>query len=76
MTHRDELIKYWKEAKVLSVNVRKPTVVEKLSAESKATRWWSETIGLISNRVTMLYDLRATLRSSNLGFDDLVEALD
>lgn len=76
LTHRDELIKYWKEAKVLSVNVRKPTVVEKLSAESKATRWWSETIGLISNRVTMLYDLRATLRSSNLGFDDLVEALD
>ncbi|MBX9721332.1 MAG: hypothetical protein K2X81_08060, partial [Candidatus Obscuribacterales bacterium] len=76
LSRREELVKYWKEAKVLNVNVGRNSVVEKLSAEGKAHHWWSETTKLISNRITMLYDLRAVLRTSTVGFDELIKSLD
>lgn len=75
-SRREELVNYWREAKILNVDIRKDSVVERLSAEGKAHHWWSETTKLISNRITMLYDLRATLNSSNVGFDELLKSLD
>lgn len=76
LTRREVLIKYWTKSKVLSVDVRKDSAVQKLSAEGKAHHWWSETIKLINNRITMLFDLRAVLRSSNVGFYELLKAVD
>jgi hypothetical protein len=76
LSRREVLIKYWKESKVLNVNIKRDSAVQKLSAEGKAHHWWSETINLINNRVTMLTDLRAVLRSSNAGFDELLKAVD
>lgn len=76
LTRRQELNKYWQESKVLNVNVKRDSMIEKLSAEGKSHHWWSETIKLIGNRVIMLYDLRAVLRSSSKGFDNLMNSLD
>jgi hypothetical protein len=76
LSRREVLIKYWKESKVLNVNIKRDSNVQKLSVEGEAHRWWSETINLINNRVTMLTDLRAVLRSSNVGFDELLKAVD
>lgn len=74
-TRREQLIDYWKECRVLSVNVKHSSNIDKLSAEGKAHHFWSETIKLVSNRVTMLNDLRAVMRSSNVGFGELIGAL-
>lgn len=76
LTRREVLTKYWKESKVLSVDVKRDSAVQKLSAEGKAHHWWSETIKMINNRITMLFDLRAVLRSSNVGFYELLKAVD
>ena len=76
LTRREVLTKYWKESKVLSINVKRDSAVQKLSAEGKAHHWWSETIKMINNRITMLFDLRAVLRSSNVGFYELLKAVD
>ena len=76
LSRRGELLKYWKESKLMSVNVKRDSTVQKLTAEGKAHHWWSETIHLIDNRVTMLFDLRAVMRSSNIGFNELLKALD
>ena len=76
LARRDLLVKYWKESKVLNVDVKKDAVVQKLTVEGKAHHWWSETINLINNRITMLCDLRSVLRSSSIGFDELLKALD
>jgi hypothetical protein len=76
LSRREVLTKYWKESKVLNVNITRDSTVQKLSAEGAAHRWWSETINLINNRITMLFDLRAVLRSSNVGFDELLKAVD
>jgi hypothetical protein len=75
MTKREELIKYWKEAKILNVNVKRESVVQKLSAQGRAHHWWNETINLINNRITMLYDLRATLRTSYLQLGHLMQSI-
>jgi len=76
LSRRETLIKYWKESKVLSVNINRDSEVQKLSAEGKAHHWWSETIKMVNNRLTMLFDLRAVLRSSNVGFYELLKAVD
>lgn len=76
LSRREELVKYWKESKVLNVNVKRESNIEKLSAEGRAHHWWNETIKLINNRITMLYDLRAVMRSSNIGFYELLSAID
>lgn len=76
LTRRNELVKYWKESKLLNVNVERPSTVDKLCAEGRGHNWLSETINLINNRITMLYDLRAVLRSSNAGFDEVLRAVD
>ena len=76
LSRREMLVKYWKESKVLSVNVKRDSEIQKLSAEGKSHHWWSETIKLINNRITMLYDLRAVMRSSNVGFYELLKSVD
>ncbi|MBX9952934.1 MAG: hypothetical protein K2Y39_27420 [Candidatus Obscuribacterales bacterium] len=76
LTRREELVKYWKESKVLSINVNRDAAIQKLSAEGKAHHWWSETIKMMNNRLTMLFDLRAVMRSSNVGFSELLKAVD
>ncbi len=75
-SRREELQKYWRESKVLNVNTKRDSVVQKLSAEGNAHHWWSETINLMNNRITMLFDLRAVLKSSSIGFDELLKAVD
>jgi hypothetical protein len=60
----------------LSINVNRDSAVQKLSAEGKAHHWWSETIKMMNNRLTMLFDLRAVMRSSNVGFSELLKAVD
>jgi len=72
LTRRQELVKYWRESKVLNVNVKRKSTEEKLSAEGKSHHWWDESINLINNRIYMLYDLRAVVRASNIGFDELL----
>lgn len=76
LSRKEVLIKYWKESKVLSVNINKDSTVQKLCVDGKAHRWWSETIHLIDNRITMLFDLRAVIRSSNIAFGELLKAVD
>ncbi len=76
LSRRETLIKYWKESKVLSVNIKRDSTVQKLCVEGKAHHWWSETIHLINNRITMLFDLRAVMRSSNVAFLELLQAID
>lgn len=76
LSRRETLVKYWKESKVLSVNVKRDSAVQKLSAEGKEHHWWSETIKMVNNRLTMLFDLRAVLRSSNVGFYELLKSVD
>ncbi len=75
LSRRQELIKYWKESKLLNIDVSKEANIEKLSAEGKAHHWWNENIKLINNRITMLYDLRALLRSSHYGLDELLVSI-
>lgn len=75
LSRREELVKYWKDSKVLNVNLNHDSTVQKLSAEGRAHHWWSETISLINNRTTMLYDLRTVIRTSNIGFDELLRTL-
>lgn len=76
LSRREILIKYWKESKVLNVNLNKDSTIQKLSAEGRAHHRWCETINLINNRLTMLIDLRAVMRSCNVGFDELLRAVD
>lgn len=76
LSRREVLLKYWKESKVLSVNMNRESTVERLLAQGSAHHWWSETIHLINNRITMLFDLRAVMRSSNVGFGELLKAVD
>ncbi len=76
LSRREVLIKYWKESKVLSVNIKRDSTVQKLCVEGNAHHWWSETIHLINNRITMLFDLRAVMRSSNIALGELLKAVD
>ena len=76
LSRRETLIKYWKESKVLSVNVKRESNIQKLCVEGNAHHWWSETIHLINNRITMLFDLRAVMRSSNVAFLELLQGID
>ena len=75
-TFRQELLKYWREAKILNVNTKRTSMDEQLSAEGKEHHWWNETINLMNNRIFMLYDLKAVMRSSNENFDKLLSAID
>lgn len=74
MSRRQELLEYWRSSKVLNINVSKQSNIEKLTAEGMGHHWWTESITLIQNRVTMLFDLRAIIRTSNAKFSELLDA--
>ncbi len=74
MSRRQKLLAYWHDSKILNINISKESNIQKLTAEGKGYHWWDESIKLISNRVSMLYDLRAVLRTSNAKFAELLEA--
>lgn len=76
LTRRQQLLEYWKTGKVLSINIKKPLTVEKVSALGSRHHKWCESIKLINSRVTMLFDLRAMIDLLNAGLVDLLQALD
>jgi hypothetical protein len=75
LTRKDELNKYWMQTKVISINVEKRSNQEKLAAEGPAHHFWSETIKLISNRIRMLYDMRAIIDQIDVGLSDLLRSV-
>jgi hypothetical protein len=70
-----ELVQYWKDAKVLRVNPKNERIVEKLSAQGEAHSQLDETMKLISSRIAMLFDLRFMARTSTSGFDQLLQSI-
>jgi len=75
-TRREELINYWVQSKILSIDVRKPEAQEKLSATGTDHRRRDETIKLISDRIAMLYDLRTVVDLMDIGLADLLSLVD
>lgn len=76
LTRRQQLIEYWKHGKVLSININKPSTVEKVSVLGPHHHQWNESIKLIDSRLTMLFDLRAMIDLLNTGLAELLQALD
>jgi hypothetical protein len=76
LTRREQLIEYWKTAKVIPINISKQSTIEQVSAFGPSHRRRRETIRLINSRVIMLYDLRAMIDLLNSGLVDLLQALD
>ncbi len=76
LSRKEELIRYWKATKVISVNVEKQSMQEKLAACGPSHHYWSETIKLLTNRVRMLYDLKAVTDQIDLGLSDLLRAIE
>jgi len=76
LTRREQLIEYWQTAKVLPLNIKKPSTIEKVSVLGPHHHWWSESMKLISTRVTMLFDLRAMSDLLNSELVDLLQTLD
>lgn len=76
LTRRQELIEYWKKNKLLDINVRHPAVQQRVSAVGPGHHFWSENIKLLRNRITMLYDLRATFDMMGYGLADMLQAVD
>ncbi len=59
LTRRQEQIAYWKRVKVLTYNLDNPEHLRQLAACPLSRRRRSESIKLISNRISMLHDLQA-----------------
>jgi hypothetical protein len=76
LTRRQQLLEYWKTNKVLTINIKKQSNIEKVSALGPHHSRWSENIKLISNRITMLFDLRAMTDLLNTGLVDLLQVID
>ena len=76
LTRREQLIEYWKTAKVLPININKQSTIEQVSAYGPSHRQRKETIRLINGRVIMLFDLKAMIDLLNSGLVDLLQALD
>lgn len=76
LTRRQQLIEYWKHGKVLCINIKKQSTVEKVSALGPHHHQWNESIKLINSRLTMLFDLRAMIDLLNTGLAELLQALD
>ena len=73
MTRRQCLIKYWDQK--VKKNPTKQSTAEKLTAFGNHHHWWDERIKMVGKRVAMLYDLRATLGTTNKDFSALLNAL-
>ncbi len=75
-TRREQLIEYWKTGKALSINIKKQSTKDQVAVLGVHHHQWNETIKLINNRITMLFDLRAMTDMLNTGLVELLEALD
>lgn len=74
MTRRQSLIRYWDQQ--VKKNPAKKSTAEKLSAFGPHHHWWDERIKFVGKRVSMLYDLRATLGNTYRNTAALLTALD
>lgn len=75
-TRMEELVEYWKVSKILSCDVQRQSTREKLSANGPSHHYWSENIKLMTNRIRMLYDLKAVVSLMNYGLSELLQAVD
>jgi len=76
LSRKGLLMKYWKTTKVVSVNVDQRSTQEKLAALGPSHHYWSETAKLMTNRIRMLYDIRAVIGLMDVGLSDLLRAID
>lgn len=76
VTRRQQLLQYWQTEKVLPINVKKTSTIEKVSVLGPHHSKWCETIKLINSRIIMLWDLRALCDVLNAGLVELLESLD
>lgn len=76
MTRRQQLIEYWKTAKLLNVKINSEASKQKIAATGRKHHVWDESIKLIGNRITMLYDLRAIMDLMDIGLSDLIREVD
>jgi hypothetical protein len=74
ISRKDELVRYWRSSKLLDVNLGKRTTIEKVAATGRSHHKVDETIKLTTNRVAMLYDLRAMLNSMDQSLSNLLGA--
>lgn len=76
LTRQEQLIKYWQNAKILPVNVKKAATIERVSAFGPRHHRWCESIKLMTARISMLFDMRAMVDRMNTGLVELLQALD
>lgn len=77
LTYKAVLIKYWREAGVLTIkDVTKQSSAQKLAASGSHHHWWNENIKLLRNRVTMMHDLKSILNLIDGNIADFADALD
>lgn len=74
ISRREELISYWQNAGFFKLNLKRQSTIQKLSAMGMSHSRVSESINLISMRISMLYDLRAVVNLMNIGLSDLLRA--
>lgn len=74
LSRRDQLVQYWKTGKIVSANINDPSTQKRLAA-LRGSRWFSESIGLIQNRLVMLYDVSAVVDSMDIGLCELLESI-
>lgn len=75
-TRREVLMEYWRKSKTLEYNVNKESNQQKLSATGPKHHFWQESIKLASNRLNMLYDLRAVVDFFDADLTALLRAID
>jgi hypothetical protein len=75
-TRLERLVDYWKTSHTVTCNVKKKSTLERMAAYGPGHHFWSERISVISNRVRMLYDLRAVIDLMNVGLSELVREMD
>lgn len=73
MTRKEELFNYWKHAKIVSANVNKRSTQEVLAASGPSHHFWSETIRTLTDRIYVLYDMRAIIDTMDEGLADLMK---
>ncbi len=74
-TRAAELLEFWKNSRILSIDIGKAEVQEKVSASGKHHRWWNERIKLIENRINMLFDLRSVINMLEGDLSKLMETV-
>lgn len=75
-TRREELITYWKDSKLLNINLDQQSTIEKLSASGPTYHRRNESIKLVENRLSMLYDLRAVINQLDHELGNLLQTID